>query len=85
MCIRDRAQAVFPPIAVEMAAVGEETGRLGEMLVRASEELERKIQTRLKTYLSLLEPAAILVMGLIIGGIVISMLTAIFGINEIQF
>ncbi|HDM08994.1 MAG: type II secretion system F family protein [Deltaproteobacteria bacterium] len=79
------AQAVFPPIAVEMAAVGEETGRLGEMLVRASEELERKIQTRLKTYLSLLEPAAILVMGLIIGGIVISMLTAIFGINEIQF
>jgi type II secretory pathway component PulF len=78
-------QQVFPPIAVEMAAVGEETGSIGEMLVRASEELERKIQRRLKTYLSLLEPAAILVMGLIIGGIVVSMLTAIFGINEIQF
>jgi len=78
-------QQVFPPIAVEMAAVGEETGNIGEMLVRASEELETRIQAKLKTYLSLLEPAAILVMGLIIGGIVISMLTAIFGINEIQF
>ncbi len=78
-------QGVFPPLAIEMAAVGEETGSIGEMLVKASEELERKIQRRLKTYLSLLEPAAILVMGLIIGGIVVSMLTAIFGINEIQF
>ncbi|RLB83845.1 MAG: type II secretion system protein GspF, partial [Deltaproteobacteria bacterium] len=78
-------QGVFPAIAVEMAAVGEETGSIGEMLLKGSEELERKIQTRIKTYLSLLEPAAILVMGIIIGGIVISMLTAIFGINEIQF
>lgn len=78
-------QDVFPAIAVQMAAVGEETGSIGEMLVRASEELERKIQTRLKTYLSLVEPVAILFMGLLIGGIVVSMLTAIFGINEIQF
>lgn len=78
-------EKIFPPIVVQMAAVGEETGRIGEMLTGVSEELDDRVQTKIKTYLSLLEPLAILFMGLIIGGIVISMLTAIFGINEIQF
>ena len=78
-------EKIFPPIAVQMAAVGEETGKIGEMLLGISEELDSKVQARMKMYLSLLEPMTILLMGLIIGGIVISMLTAIFGINEIQF
>ncbi len=75
----------FPAMAVQMVSLGEETGRLGEMLVHVAEELDKKIQAKVKTGLSLLEPATILLMGLLIGGIVVSMLSAIFGINDIQF
>jgi type II secretory pathway component PulF len=80
-----KTQEVFPEMAVQMVALGEETGKFGEMLVLAAEELDNKIQTRIKTFLAFLEPATILLMGLIIGGIVVSMLSAIFGINDIQF
>ncbi len=75
----------FPEMAVQMVALGEETGKLGEMLVLVAEELDNKIQGKIRTGLAFLEPATILLMGLIIGGIVVSMLSAIFGINEIQF
>ena len=76
---------IFPSMAVEMVSLGEETGKIGEMLVRVAEELDNKIQAKIKSLLAFLEPLAILLMGLIIGGIVLSMLSAIFGINEIQF
>jgi type II secretory pathway component PulF len=76
---------VFPPLAVQMVSVGEETGRLGDMLVVVSDELDAKIQAKIRAYLALLEPLAILTMGLIIGAIVVSMLSAILGINEIEF
>jgi len=80
-----KKQEAFPEMAVQMVALGEETGRLGEMLVLVAEELDNKIQGKIRTCLAFLEPATILLMGLIIGGIVVSMLSAIFGINEIQF
>jgi type II secretory pathway component PulF len=80
-----KRQEAFPEMAVQMVALGEETGKFGEMLILAAEELDSKIQTRIKAFLAFLEPATILLMGLIIGGIVVSMLSAIFGINEIQF
>jgi len=80
-----KEQSVFPAMAVQMVSLGEETGRLGEMLVLVAEELDNKIQAKIKSCLAFFEPATILLMGLIIGGIVVSMLSAIFGINEIQF
>jgi len=80
-----KEQEVFPAMAVQMVSLGEETGKLGDMLVLVAEELDNKIQDKIKAFLALLEPAAILLMGLVIGGIVLSMLSAILGINEIQF
>jgi general secretion pathway protein F len=76
---------VFPPLAVHMIGVGEETGRLDEMLVRVAEVYEENVQNALKRFVSLLEPAVILIMGGLVGFIVISMLLAIFSINEIPF
>ncbi len=76
---------VFPEMAVQLVSVGEETGRMGEMLVEIAEELDTRIQGKIKFFLTLLEPLTILFMGLLIGGIVMSMLMAVFGINEIQF
>ncbi len=80
-----KEQKVFPAMAVQMVALGEETGKIGEMLTSVANDLDTRIQAKIKSYLSLLEPIAILLMGLIIGGVVISMLTAIFGLNEIEF
>jgi general secretion pathway protein F len=77
--------AVFPPLAIHMIGVGEETGRLDEMLLRIAEVFEEHIQNGMKRLISLLEPMVILIMGGVVGFIVISMLLAIFSINEIPF
>jgi len=76
---------VFPPLAIQMIGVGEETGRLDEMLLRVAETYEENVQSSLKRFVSLLEPIIILFMGTVVGFIVISMLLAIFSINEIPF
>ena len=76
---------VFPPLAVHMIGVGEETGRLDGMLIKVAETYEENVQNAIKRFVSLLEPLIILIMGLIVGFIVISMLLAIFSINEIPF
>ncbi len=76
---------IFPSIAVHMITVGEETGRLDEMLLKIAERFDSEVRTTVKRMLSLLEPVLILFMGLIVGFIVISMLLAIFSINELPF
>lgn len=73
---------IFPPIAVHMVTVGEESGKLHEMLIKISDRFDIEVKTTVKRLLSLLEPALIIFMALIIGFIVISMLLAIFSINE---
>lgn len=74
---------VFPPLAVQMIAVGEETGRLDEMLLRAAEHYDREVRLQIQQFTRLLEPIMILVMGLGIGFVVISMLSAIFSVNDL--
>ncbi len=68
-----------------MVTVGEETGRLDEMLLKIAERFDSEVRTTVKRMLSLLEPVLILFMGIIVGFIVISMLLAIFSINELPF
>jgi general secretion pathway protein F len=76
---------VFPPLAVHMIGVGEETGKLDEMLTKVADTYEENVQITVKRLVSLLEPLIILGMGVIVGFIVLSMLLAIFSINEIPF
>jgi len=75
----------FPPLAHQMIVVGEETGKLHQMLLRVAEHYEGSIRNMIKRLISLLEPTIILVMGLVVGFIVISMLLGIFSINELPF
>ncbi|MEE9614876.1 MAG: type II secretion system F family protein [Thermodesulfobacteriota bacterium] len=77
--------AIFSPMAVEMIAVGEETGRLDEMLLEVADTFEQQLKERAKRFLAMLEPLLIIVMGLIVGFIVVSMLLAIFSVNDIPF
>jgi type II secretory pathway component PulF len=74
---------VFPDFFIQMIKVGEESGRLDEVLEDISESYQQQIEEDLKIVTSLLEPAIILVLGLIIGGMVIAMLLPIFTINTI--
>ena len=76
---------VFPPLAVHMIAVGEETGRLDEMLIKIAENYEVSLQNALKRFINLLEPLIIMIMAGLVGFIVISMLLAILSVNEISF
>ncbi len=76
---------IFPPLAIHMIGVGEETGRLDEMLIKVAESYEENVRNSIKRFASLLEPMIILIMGTVVGFIVISMLWAIFSIVEIPF
>jgi general secretion pathway protein F len=76
---------LFPPLALSMIKVGEETGQLDTMLLKVAQTYERSLRVAIKRFVSFLEPALILGMGIIIGFIVISILMAIFSIVELPF
>jgi len=75
----------FPALALQMIAVGEETGRLEAMLESVADNYEEAARRSLKNFLTLLEPAVILAMGLLVGFIVFSMFLAVFRLNEVPF
>jgi general secretion pathway protein F len=75
---------IFDETLVNLIRVGERSGRLAEMLQSAATLAEQKGRDRIKRLMALLEPAAILVIGGIIGVIVISLFTAIASINNVQ-
>ena len=78
-----RQAGVFPPLAVHLIEVGEETGRLDTMLLRLAEVYDKDVRAAVKNFIALFEPVMILVMGLVIGGIVISTVLAMVSINEL--
>ncbi|MFQ5655099.1 MAG: type II secretion system F family protein, partial [Planctomycetota bacterium] len=69
-----RRLGLFPPTMIQMIAVGEETGNLGNMLLRVSTIQERLVRRRSSTLISLLAPGMILIVGALVGFIVISLL-----------
>jgi general secretion pathway protein F len=78
-----KEHTAFPPLAVHMVRVGEETGRLEEMLLKVADTFETDVRSELKRVLGLLEPAIIVGMGVLVAFIVVAMLLAIFSINEV--
>ena len=69
---------IFPPIVIDMIAVGEETGNLPDALVRIADTNDREVESSVKALTSLIEPVMILVMGTIVGFIVMAMLLPVF-------
>ncbi len=78
----DRAD-LFPPLVTFMAASGEQSGRLTEMLEKAADYLEAQFNATVDTLLALLEPAIILVMGGIVASIVLAILLPIVNLNTL--
>jgi len=78
-----RVVGIFPSLAMHMIRVGEETGKLDEMLIRVADTYDEEVQNTTKRFISALEPVLILVMALLVGFIVLSLIWAILGINDI--
>ena len=74
---------LFPVFAVHMIRVGEESGNLQQILIQVADAYDRDTRTTIKRALAVLEPALILVLGVIIAAVIISILVAILSVNEL--
>jgi len=74
---------VFPTMVLQMSAIGEESGALDDMLARAAEFYEEEVDEMVKGLSTLMEPIIIVVLGVLIGGIVVSMYLPIFKIGQV--
>jgi type IV pilus assembly protein PilC len=74
---------VFPTMVLQMAMIGEESGSLDHMLGKAAEFYEDEVDEAVKALSSLMEPFIIVILGVIIGGIVVSMYLPIFKMGQV--
>jgi general secretion pathway protein F len=79
------ATGLFPKLGMQMIKLGEETGRLDEMLMRAADTYDREVRLSIQRMLTLLEPVLIVGLGVVIAGIIMSILVAILSVNELAF
>lgn len=77
-----RKLGLFPNTVVQMIDVGEQTGKLDQMLLKVADLEERQMRARTKTLVSLLAPALILVVGALVGFMVIALLLPIFRMSR---
>jgi general secretion pathway protein F len=77
-----RKLGIFPKTDIQMIYVGEETGKLDEMLLKVADIQERHMRARTKTMISLLAPILILVVGAVVGFMVIALLLPIFKMSQ---
>ncbi len=71
---------VFPPMVVQMIAVGEETGALDSMLIKIADFYDEEVGNLVESLTSLIEPLMIVFMGIVVGGIIISLYLPMFGL-----
>ncbi|MDQ1455508.1 MAG: type pilus assembly protein PilC [Actinomycetota bacterium] len=74
---------VFPPMVVQMMAVGEETGALDEMLDKIADFYDQEVEATVDALTSLIEPLLIVVMGVCVGGMIISLYLPMFNIIKL--
>ena len=73
----------FPHLAIQLIQIGEETGRLDEMLQEVAETYDSQVERTLERLLALLVPAIIIAMGLVVGLILAAVMTALVSINDL--
>lgn len=80
-----KKSGVFPPMVISMISVGEQTGGLDEMLSKIADFYDEEVDAAVSNLLSLLEPVMIVFLGIVVGGMVVSMYLPIFDmINAVQ-
>ncbi|MGE3872941.1 MAG: type II secretion system F family protein [Parvibaculaceae bacterium] len=78
-----RAGSIFDPAAARILALGEETNRLSEMLLHIADKSEADVARSTERWMAMLTPVMTLVLGLLIGGLIMSVMQAILSVNEI--
>ena len=78
-----QSTGVFPTMVLQMASIGEESGSLDHMLGKAAEFYEDEVDEMVKGLSSLMEPFIIVILGVLIGGIVVSMYLPIFKLGSV--
>jgi general secretion pathway protein F len=79
-----RRSGEFPPMMIHMIAIGEKTGELPGMLTNVAETYEDQVNGKVEAMTSLLEPAMIILMGLMVGGIVMSVFLPLMDLSSIE-
>jgi type IV pilus assembly protein PilC len=83
IAVQLRKANVFPPMVVQMVAIGEETGNLDTMLAKIADFYDQEVDIAVKALTSMIEPIIIVVMGLVIGFIVIAMFLPMFELGSL--
>jgi type IV pilus assembly protein PilC len=78
-----RSTGVFPTLAVQMTAIGEESGALDSMLDKVATYYEEEVDNMVDSLTSLMEPMIMAVLGVIVGGLVIAMYLPIFKLGSV--
>ncbi len=75
----------FPTLLHQLVTVGEESGRTGSILLKTATSFDTQVKNQMSSLVSALQPALILFLGIAVGGITITMLSAVFSMNTIDF
>lgn len=75
--------SVFPPMVVQMVAIGEESGAMDTMLLKVSEFYDKEVSTTIEGLTTIIEPLMLVGVGLVIGGILISLYLPMFGLASL--
>ncbi|HEY2934449.1 MAG TPA: type II secretion system F family protein [Acidobacteriota bacterium] len=73
-----RQAGIFPPMVIQMVGVGEQTGELDQMLTKVADYYDEEADRAIANFLTLLEPMLIVFLGVVVGGIVVSMYLPLF-------
>ena len=76
-------EPLFPPLLVQLTAIGESSGTLDQMLEKSASHYEEQVSQTLDQLTSLLEPAIVLILGLLVGGLVVAMYLPIFQLGSL--
>ncbi len=75
----------FPTLLHQLVAVGEESGRTGSILLKTADTFDTYVKNQMQSLVAALQPALILFLGIAVGGITITMLSAVFSMNAVEF
>jgi len=78
-----RQQDIFPVMAVQLTAIGEESGNLDEMLSKVAEHYEGVVDDMVDNLTALMEPMIMVVLGILVGGLIVAMYLPIFQMGQV--
>jgi len=79
-----RMTKVFPNMVIQMTSIGEESGALDDMLGKAADYYEQEVDNAVDSLTSMIEPAIMVFLGVVIGGLIVSMYLPIFEMGKVM-